>query len=98
MVERTSGKAAMLNLTKVLAQEWVGLGVRVNAIAPGPFLSAMMKGADQVRPGFAKSAGDATWMKRIADCDEIIGTILYLASDASSYVTGTDLAVAGGML
>ncbi|NQZ99904.1 MAG: glucose 1-dehydrogenase [Myxococcales bacterium] len=93
----TSCKAALHNLTKVMAAEWTGLGVRVNALAPGPFMSEMMKGADRVRPGFADAAGDATLMKRVADCDEVIGSILYLASDASSFVTGIDLKVAGGM-
>jgi NAD(P)-dependent dehydrogenase (short-subunit alcohol dehydrogenase family) len=93
----TSGKAALHNLTQVMAQEWAPLGVRVNAIAPGPFLSEMMKGADQVQPGFVARSGEATLMKRVADCDEIIGTVVYLASDASTYVTNTDLKVAGGM-
>ena len=93
----TSGKAAMLNLTKVMAAEWVRLGVRVNAIAPGPFMSEMMKGADRALPGFSERSAAATLMKRVADCDEIIGTILYLASDASSFVTGEDFRIAGGM-
>jgi NAD(P)-dependent dehydrogenase (short-subunit alcohol dehydrogenase family) len=93
----TSGKAALLNLTRVMATEWVKLGVRVNAIAPGPFLSEMMKGAERALPGYLQRSADATLMKRVADCDEIIGTILYLASDASSYVTGEDFRIAGGM-
>jgi NAD(P)-dependent dehydrogenase (short-subunit alcohol dehydrogenase family) len=93
----TSGKAALLNLTRVMATEWVKLGVRVNAIAPGPFMSEMMKGADRALPGFSQRSADATLMKRVADCDEIIGTILYLASDASSFVTGEDFRIAGGM-
>jgi NAD(P)-dependent dehydrogenase (short-subunit alcohol dehydrogenase family) len=93
----TSGKAALLNLTRVMATEWAGLGVRVNTIAPGPFMSEMMQGADRALPGYARRSADATLMKRVADCDEMIGTILYLASDASSYVTGEDFRIAGGM-
>ena len=93
----TSGKAALINLTRVMASEWVGLGVRVNAIAPGPFMSEMMKGADRALPGFSDRSAAATLMKRVADCDEIIGMILYLASDASSFVTGEDFRIAGGM-
>jgi NAD(P)-dependent dehydrogenase (short-subunit alcohol dehydrogenase family) len=93
----TSGKAALINLTRVMASEWVALGVRVNAIAPGPFMSEMMKGADRALPGFSQRSAAATLMKRVADCDEIIGMILYLASDASSFVTGEDFRIAGGM-
>ena len=93
----SAAKAGILGLTRSLAREVVTRGIRVNALAPGPFMSEMMKGADRVRPGFADAAGDATLMKRVADCDEVIGSILYLASDASSFVTGIDLKVAGGM-
>jgi NAD(P)-dependent dehydrogenase (short-subunit alcohol dehydrogenase family) len=93
----TSGKAALNNLTRVMATEWASLGVRVNAIAPGPFMSEMMKGADRALPGFSERSAEATLQKRVADCDEMIGTILYLASDASSFVTGEDFRIAGGM-
>jgi gluconate 5-dehydrogenase len=93
----TSCKAALVNLTKVMASEWAHTGVRVNSIAPGPFMSEMMRGAERGQPGYQKGAAAATLLKRIADCDEIIGSILYLASDASSFVTGEDLKVTGGM-
>ena len=66
-------------------------------IAPGPFLSEMMEGAERGQPGYQKGAASATLLKRIADCDEIIGTALYLASDASSFLTGEDIKVTGGM-
>jgi gluconate 5-dehydrogenase len=93
----TSAKAALLNLTRVMAQEWAGLGVRVNALAPGPFQTDMMRGADRVTPGYSRGAAAATLQRRVAEPDEIVGSILYLASDASSFVTGADLVVAGGM-
>jgi NAD(P)-dependent dehydrogenase (short-subunit alcohol dehydrogenase family) len=93
----TSAKAALLNLTRVMASEWAGLGVRVNALAPGPFMTDMMKGAETNTPGYSQGAALATLQKRVADPDEIVGSVLYLASDASSFVTGTDLVVAGGM-
>jgi NAD(P)-dependent dehydrogenase (short-subunit alcohol dehydrogenase family) len=93
----TSAKAALLNLTRVMATEWAPVNVRVNALAPGPFATDMMKGAESVVPGFSEGAAAATLQKRVADPDEIIGSVLYLASDASSYVTGSDLIVAGGM-
>ncbi len=93
----TSAKAALLNLTRVMATEWAPINVRVNALAPGPFDTDMMRGAESAVAGFTEGSAAATLMKRVADSDEIIGSILYLASDASSYVTGTDLIVAGGM-
>lgn len=93
----SSSKAALLNLTRVMAQEWAPLHVRVNALAPGPFDTDMMRGAARNAPGFAEGATAGTLQKRIAHPDEIIGSVLYLASDASSFVTGADLVVAGGM-
>jgi len=93
----TGLKAALTNFTKTMAAEWVGLGVRVNALAPGPFLTEMMKGTSKTDPGFIDRSAQATLMKRVADPEEIIGLTLFLASDASSYVTGEDYAIAGGM-
>jgi len=93
----SSSKAALLNFTKVMAMEWAERRVRVNAIAPGPFLTDMMKGAASNAQGYLDATAAATMQKRIADPEEIIGALLFLASDASSYVTGEDLRVAGGM-
>jgi len=93
----SSCKAALLNLTRVMASEWAPLGVRVNALAPGPFDTDMMRGAAAAVPGFSEGAAAATLQKRVAHPDEIIGSVLYLASEASSFVTGGDLIVAGGM-
>ena len=93
----SSSKAALLNFTKVMAMEWAGLGVRVNALAPGPFMTDLMRGAAANVPGFLDATAAATLQKRVAEPDEIVGSVLYLASDASSFVTGEDLRVAGGM-
>ncbi len=93
----SSSKAALLNFTKVMALEWADLKVRVNALAPGPFLTDMMTGAARNMSGFLEAAANATLQKRIAEPEEIVGTVIYLASDASSFVTGEDLRVAGGM-
>jgi NAD(P)-dependent dehydrogenase (short-subunit alcohol dehydrogenase family) len=91
----TSAKAALLTLTKVMAAEWAPLHVRVNALAPGPFMTDMLRGAASV-PGFVEGARNATLQQRIAEPEEIVGSALYLASDASAFVTGEDLVVAGG--
>jgi NAD(P)-dependent dehydrogenase (short-subunit alcohol dehydrogenase family) len=57
----------------------------------------MMEGTAKVDPSFGQRAGSATQRRRVAECDEIIGTAASLASDASSLVTGEDRMVAGGM-
>ncbi len=92
-----ASKAGLLNLTKVMAQEWADWGIRVNAICPGPIRSEMTEGANAAFPGFYERAGGATMLKRVAETEEIIGPVLYLASDASSYVTGEFHSVSGGM-
>jgi NAD(P)-dependent dehydrogenase (short-subunit alcohol dehydrogenase family) len=92
-----SSKAALLNLTKSMAQEWAPWQVRVNFLSPGPFMSEMMEGGARTAPGFLELVAGGTLMKRIADPPEIVGPVLYLISDASSFVTGDDLSVSGGM-
>ncbi len=96
MAAYTAGKAALRNLTKVMAQEWAPWKVRVNAIAPGSFMTDMMRGAADI-PGFMEGAASLSFQNRIADPEEIIGTVLYLASDASSFTTGTVVAATGGV-
>ncbi|MEZ5142513.1 MAG: glucose 1-dehydrogenase [Acidimicrobiales bacterium] len=91
-----SGKAAVWNLTKVMAKEWASRGVRVNALSPGPFRTDMMAPTYAI-PEFHDAIVDSTLLKRIAEPDEIVGAALFLASDASSYVTGSVLAVDAGL-
>jgi NAD(P)-dependent dehydrogenase (short-subunit alcohol dehydrogenase family) len=93
----SSSKAALNNLTKVMAQEWAPLGIRVNAIAPGSFMTDMMTGASHIE-GFLEGSANLSFQKRIADPKEIAGTVVYLGSDASSFVTGIVLMVAGGIM
>lgn len=92
-----ASKAALVNLTKSMAQEWASWNVRVNVLSPGPFMSEMMEGGERTAPGFLDLVANGTLMKRIADPGEIVGPVLYLASDASSFVTGDDISVSGGM-
>ena len=92
-----ASKAALLNLTKSMAQEWAPWKVRVNMVSPGPFPSEMMEGGAKGAPGFKELVAQGTFLKRMAEQWEIVGPILYLASDASSFVTGDDLSVSGGM-
>jgi NAD(P)-dependent dehydrogenase (short-subunit alcohol dehydrogenase family) len=93
-----ASKAGMVVLTRVLAKEWAPWGVRVNVISPGPFVSEMMLGAEKVAPGLMARTAAATMLGRVADPSELVGAVVYLAGDASSFVTGEDHVVAGGML
>jgi NAD(P)-dependent dehydrogenase (short-subunit alcohol dehydrogenase family) len=93
-----SSKGALLNLTKSMAMDWAQWNVRVNMLSPGPFMSEMMEGGGKTSPGFLDLVAGGTFMKRIADPGEIVGPVCYLVSDASSFVTGDDLSVSGGMM
>ena len=90
-----SSKSALLGTTMVLAKEWASRGIRVNAIAPGPFDTDMIGWMDEAARGRATAA---TAQNRIAEAAELVPAAVYLASDASSFVTGTVLRIDGGML
>jgi NAD(P)-dependent dehydrogenase (short-subunit alcohol dehydrogenase family) len=88
-----AAKAALLQLTRHMACQWGSCGIRVNAIAPGPFpRDAIQK--DQ--PEFAARIARKTALGRVGRPCEIAGAVSFLASDAASYVTGTTLCVDGG--
>ena len=91
-------KAALHAMTKVMAAEWASMGIRVNAIAPGSFHSDMLDAAMKILPGFEEGSREASLQKRIADTDEIIGPVMYLASDMSKFTTGATLVADGGYL
>jgi NAD(P)-dependent dehydrogenase (short-subunit alcohol dehydrogenase family) len=92
-----ASKGALASLTTVMAQEWAPWGVRVNAVTPGPFATPMMDGAEGNRPGVIEDWADATLVGRLGHPREVVGAVVYLASDASSFVTGETIAVTGGV-
>jgi len=88
-------KAAIIMLTKTLATEWGSKGIRVNAICPGVIATDMTKGLlDDA--GFKQMVKGRVPMQRHGTPDELAGAAVFLASDASSYVTGHALVVDGG--
>jgi NAD(P)-dependent dehydrogenase (short-subunit alcohol dehydrogenase family) len=88
-----ASKAAVHQLTKSLAAEWAPYNVRVNALAPGYVKTAM---APVDRPDFRRHWIDDTPMQRYALPEELGPTLVYLASDASRFMTGSVLVIDGG--
>jgi NAD(P)-dependent dehydrogenase (short-subunit alcohol dehydrogenase family) len=88
-----AGKAALMSYTRSTAAAFVGDGIRVNAIAPGPIDTDMMRNNPQEAiDGMTRG----TLMKRLGAPDELVGAALLLCSDAGSYITGTMIIVDGG--
>ena len=92
-----ASKAALRHLTVSMVNEWAPWGVRVNILSPGPFATEMITSFEEQQPGTMAMLAEGPAQKRVADVSEIVGPVLYLASKASSFVTGDDLAVSGGM-
>jgi NAD(P)-dependent dehydrogenase (short-subunit alcohol dehydrogenase family) len=90
----TAAKAGVIGLTRNLAAEWGGRGVRVNALCPGYFPTPMTGGLEH--PGAIKRIERRTLLGRVPRLDELDGGLLFLASDASSYMTGQTLVIDGG--
>jgi NAD(P)-dependent dehydrogenase (short-subunit alcohol dehydrogenase family) len=87
-----------LGITKSLANEWAAAGVRVNAIGPGAHLTEMTKTWRSDPEVFQREFIDKIPMGRFGDPDELIGPLIFLASDASSYMTGQTVFSDGGWL
>jgi gluconate 5-dehydrogenase len=92
----TASKHAVLGLTRSVAAELAPYGITCNAISPG-FFDTDMAAPTVGNPQRARIFRDAIAMGRFGDPQEIVGPVLFFASDASSYVTGTILPVDGGV-
>ena len=88
-------KAGVIMATKVMANEWAKYNIRVNAVAPGAIKTKFSE-ALYANPEISKTMMSTTPMARLGKPEEIVGAIIYLASDASSYVTGHVLVIDGG--
>lgn len=89
-------KAALKALTEVMAQEWAQWNIRVNALAPGSYHSDLTDGAIEAIPGYGEGMVAAALIPRIAETEEILNPVFYLASE--SFTTGITLVADGGLM
>lgn len=94
----SAAKAGMLAFTRYVASFWGKYGIRANAILPGPFSNTEYAGPNSVQQGniFLERLANRTSLGRIGRPEELAGALVFLASDASSYITGHALVVDGG--
>ena len=96
-VAYTSSKAGILGMTKALSAEWASLNIRVNAIAPGYFRTDLTE-IFYKDPNWQESMLNKIPMKRFGNMEDLDGVIIFLASNASSYITGQIFYVDGGFI
>jgi 2-deoxy-D-gluconate 3-dehydrogenase len=88
-------KAGIVMLTKALAEEWAQYNINVNAIAPGYFATPLV--ADRLKdPEASKNIIESTPLKRVGGPEDVMGTAVFLASEASNFITGQTICLDGG--
>jgi NAD(P)-dependent dehydrogenase (short-subunit alcohol dehydrogenase family) len=90
-----AGKAGLMSFTRAMAAEFAPIGIRVNALAPGTVDTDMVRATP---PAAQEAMANASHLRRAASPDEMVGPVLFLASDASSFMTGQVLIVDGGLV
>lgn len=93
-----TAKGALVMFTKAIAADWASYGITVNAIAPGPFLTDANRRWIQEKPAFETEVASSIPLGRWGEPKEIGGLALYLASEASSFMTGSVITIDGGKL
>jgi NAD(P)-dependent dehydrogenase (short-subunit alcohol dehydrogenase family) len=91
-----TAKHGVIGLTKAAAFETARQGVRVNAVCPGTIRTPMLQGFLDLDPANERQLSKAAPMRRLGEPSEIADTVVWLCSDASSFVTGQAIAVDGG--
>lgn len=95
-VHYNASKAGVIMLTKSLAAEWAKYNINVNSVSPGYTLTPLVKNLLKTRPEYAERWKNLIPLRRFADPTDIVGAVIFLASDAANYITGHDLVVDGG--
>ena len=95
MAAYSVSKGALITLTQLTGKEWAPSGVRVNCIAPGLIRTDFAKALWE-NPDTLKAVTRSTPMKRIGEPHEIAGAAVFLASPASTYITGQTIVIDGG--
>jgi NAD(P)-dependent dehydrogenase (short-subunit alcohol dehydrogenase family) len=96
MAHYAAAKAGVINFTKSLADELAPHNIRVNCVTPGPIITEGFLGVLEARGEVPKDLGRGMVMDRWGECDEIAYPVLFLASDASGFMTGANIIVDGG--
>jgi len=97
-LSHTTNKAAILGMTRQLAMEGSAHGIRVNSISPGLIVSGANRAhLNEGEGGFAREMVERTLLGRLGDPEDVASLALFLASSESSYITGTDIVIDGGM-
>ncbi len=93
----STSKAGIINFTRTLAVHWAPYNIRANAIAPGYIETSLIAGRLERNPKFRRSLLERIPLGRLGKPEDIVGAAIYLASDASAYVTGVTIEVSGAI-